>query len=185
MRPACCRARRPPTSTPTSGSWCAASASPPCRWSSTYHRSCADAESYLPQPTALRYHSMLALDRRCVVVAGGENFRARRNISSALLVCLYRCVVLSTAQWYHCVLLLISAASRPRAGTSWPRTMAAPRTAPRSSPAASTSSAGGRRPGCWTPCAGSWSGHNMSVYISCHFLSQVSEGFRIHHICVI
>ena len=142
------------------------------------------AQCYLPQPTALRYHSMLALDRRCVVVAGGENFRARRNISSALLVCLYRCVVLSTAQWYHYV-LLISAASRPRAGTSWPRTMAAPRTAPRSSPAASTSSAGGRRPGCWTPCAGSWSGHNMSVYISCHFLSQVTEGFRIHHICVI
>ena len=56
------------------------------------------AECYLPQPTALRYHSMLALDSRCVVVAGGENFRARRNISSALLVCLYRCVVLSTAQ---------------------------------------------------------------------------------------
>ena len=42
MRPACCRARRPPTSAPTSGSWCAASASPPCRWSSTYHRSCAE-----------------------------------------------------------------------------------------------------------------------------------------------
>ena len=38
----------------------------------------------------LRYHSMLGVSRRCVLVLGGENFKSRHNISSRLQVCLYR-----------------------------------------------------------------------------------------------
>ena len=34
---------------------------------------------------------------RCVVVAGGEHFKGRHNISASLLICLYRA---GAASWY-------------------------------------------------------------------------------------
>ena len=42
------------------------------------------------KPVALRYHSMLSINKRCVIVIGGENFRSRNNISGRMQVCLFR-----------------------------------------------------------------------------------------------
>ena len=42
------------------------------------------------KPVALRYHSMLSINKRCVIVIGGENFRSRNNISGRVQVCLFR-----------------------------------------------------------------------------------------------
>jgi len=39
----------------------------------------------------LRYHAMLAITRRCVLVTGGCNFRSfRKNTNTSMLVCISR-----------------------------------------------------------------------------------------------
>ena len=49
------------------------------------------------KPTALRYHTMISVHRKCVVVFGGENFKSRNNINSHILVCLFSEGV---SRWY-------------------------------------------------------------------------------------
>ena len=45
-----------------------------------------------------RYHTMCAVSPRCILVHGGENFRARQNKSANSLVCIYDKQV---STWYQ------------------------------------------------------------------------------------
>ena len=45
-----------------------------------------------------RYHTMCAVSPRCILVHGGENFRAKQNKSANSLVCIYDKQV---STWYQ------------------------------------------------------------------------------------
>ena len=49
------------------------------------------------KPEGLRYHTMVRINDRCIMVQGGQNFKSRNNISSKTLVCLNRRGV---SQWF-------------------------------------------------------------------------------------
>ena len=44
----------------------------------------------ISKPEGLRYHTMIKINDRCIIVHGGQNFKSRNNISNKTLVCLNR-----------------------------------------------------------------------------------------------